>query len=156
MARPLRLFSGDRSPRAEPPRRFTQIDDNVQEDGRLSRTDLAVLTAIMKQHWTDSPYVYIKRATIMAQARLGERAVRESLSHLERCGHIRRERDYGRPGAPHMIVLVFRLDPRFVLENDVHATGAKVHATGARAPHASGATAPVATGARAPVPYYLI
>jgi len=121
----LRVFREEGPPRSEEPQFFGKTPVESLDDPNLVGSDVRVLSVLSYLARHSFPRVDALRSDIARRSKLAERALRACLDRLERFKYLRRERDYGKPGAPHVIILTIEFRAPFQLENDVHATGKK-------------------------------
>jgi hypothetical protein len=110
-----RLFDPKRPPERK---YFTRVPDDALEDPRLTRSDLAVLTQLIKGHWRDDKPHTITQTELARRCRMTVRRVRPHLNKLELCEYITRLRI---PGQHTQVMLTYQLRPILELAPDEHA-----------------------------------
>ena len=121
----LRVWREEDPPRSKEPQYFGKTPLESLDDPNLIGSDVRVLSVLSYFARHAYPRIDAPRAVMARQSKLTERGFRKCLDRLERFGYLRRERDYSRPGAPHIIILTIEFRAPFKLESEVHATGKK-------------------------------
>jgi DNA-binding transcriptional ArsR family regulator len=108
----FRVYNGDSSPGAPAAPDgvpFARVPDSALADSRLSDSSVRVLAAVMSYCWSNVTTVYLDRLAIGRACGKSQSAVYRALFQLEEAGYLERDRDRTRAGAPHCLVLCFRL-----------------------------------------------
>jgi hypothetical protein len=105
----LRLFDANRPLPPDEPQPFARVPDSAVGDTRLSDGAFRLLAAIMSGVWSQASEIHLTREELTRRVGKGLTTVKRQLVELEECGYLERDRDYTKPGAPHRLILGFRL-----------------------------------------------
>lgn len=116
MSAVLRIFRGGGAPAAAPEdgSTFARVPVEALRDPELSDAAVRILGGLMAGLWSDAQAASVTREQLAGELGRSVSSIERGIRELEARGYLERDRDRSKMGAPHRLVLLFRLKSRSI------------------------------------------